>query len=98
MVWVILTEGGRIRLTGAIVPCAAGEIIIRVSIAIEIITTRGPWIQLTVGVRILLTGEQIFPGTICITDVVIRVKIFAAINATVEPDYHPQVRQVVHGG
>ena len=96
MVWVILTEGGRIRLAGVIVPCAAWDVT-RQPIAIENITTRGLWILLTVGARILLTGEQIFPGTICL-NVVPQPNIIAAGNARVEPDYHPQVRQVVHGG
>ena len=106
-VWVDLTEGGRIRLAGDIVPCAVREIIIRVKIInrvrvplpIEIITIKGLWIlHLTVGVWILLTGDQIFPGTIRLANVGLRVNIIAAGNASVEPDYHPQVRQVVHSG
>ena len=63
-VWVILTEGGRILITGVIVPCAAWKIHNWVPTAIETITITGPWILLTVGVQILLTGDQIFPGTI----------------------------------
>ena len=96
-VWVILTEGGRIRSTGVNVPRAVREPF-RVPNGIEGITNPDPWIQLTVGVRVLLTDEQIFPGTIRTTNVVLRINIFAADNTTVELDYHPQVRQVVHGG
>ena len=92
-VWLILAEGGRIRLTGFIVPCAAWDAN-RVLPAIEILTIRGPWILLTVGVWVLLTGVRIFPGTICY---VVPNK-FAFGNSAVELDYHPQVRQVVHGG
>ena len=97
MVWVILTEGGRIRLTGVNVPCAAWEIMIRVPPAIELTTIHGVWILLTVGVWVLLTGDHIFPGPIHLFNVV-RLNIIAAGNADVEPDYHPQVRQVVHSG
>ena len=100
MVWVIRTEGGRIRLTGKIDPRAAWEIITRrVPISIEMITILGLWIiLLTVGVWVLLTGDHMFPGTIHFINIVPLVNIFAARNALVKPDYHPQVRQVVHGG
>ena len=100
-VWVILTEGCRIRLTGVIVPCAPREITSWTwdPKCIKKITILGLWIiLLTVGVRVLLTGEKIFPGTIRLSNVVPRVNIIAARNAFIEPDYHPQVCQVVHGG
>ena len=98
-VWVILTEGGRIRSTGVNVPRAVREkSLFWVPNGIERITNPNPWIQLTVGVRVLLTDEQIFPGTIRTTNVVLRINIFAADNTAVELDYHPQVRQAVHGG
>ena len=98
MVWAILTEGSSILPTGVNVPCAAWEVSKWVPPSIEKITIRGLWIQSTVGVWVLLTGDQIFPGTIHLSNVVQRVNIIAAGNADVEPDYHPQVRQVVHGG
>ena len=99
---VILTESRRIRLTGVKVPCAVWDGSRDPSV-IEIPTCHfrsfiSLSVILTIGVGVLLTGEQIFPSTIRLSNVFLRVNQIAAGNATVEPDYHPQVCQVVHGG
>ena len=99
MLWITFTEGGRtISSTIVIVQFAPKQLFIMPS-AIDNITNLGVWIQLTEGVRIiLLTGVKILPVGSIPRKVVLRVNINAVRYAPVEPDDHPQVRDVVHEG
>ena len=97
---VILTEGGRIIITGVNVPCAAWHTVRWVAIFIEFSAVSGVLIQLTVVLRVLCTGEQILPGGSIHLKVTqyIKSNYFAGWNSIEQPEYHPQVREAVDGG